>query len=53
MLFALLIFAYGGNSSDLLGNRLSDQFESLGLLGLANVLLVIFFMFSLKLKKTK
>jgi hypothetical protein len=53
MLFALLIFAYGGNSSDLLGNRLSDQFESMGLLGLANVLLVIFFMFSLKLKKTK
>jgi hypothetical protein len=40
--FSVLIIFYDGNSSDLLGTDLSDKFENLGLLGIANLGLVGF-----------
>jgi hypothetical protein len=38
--FVILIFFFGGNSTDLLGKNLSAGFDSLGLLGISNILLI-------------
>lgn len=38
--FVVLIFFYGGNSSDLIGKKLATQFDQLGVLGLSNLLLI-------------
>lgn len=43
--FIVLIFFYGGNSSDLLGNKLSDRFAILGVLGLGNLGIIGFALF--------
>ena len=51
--FTIIVFCYGANSSDLLGNQLSDKFEAIGLLGIANMMLVILFLYIQKLEKTK
>lgn len=40
VLFILIILAYGANSSDLLGNHLSDNFENWGVLGIGNLALI-------------
>lgn len=39
-IFLVVIFFFGANSSDLLGKTLSSRFESLGLLGISNLILV-------------
>ncbi len=41
-LFVLLIFFYSGNSSDIMGNELADKIDKMGLLGISNILLIIF-----------
>ena len=38
--FVLLMFFFGANSTDLLGRNLSSQFDSLGLLGMTNLILI-------------
>ncbi|MBK7129268.1 MAG: DUF2029 domain-containing protein [Crocinitomicaceae bacterium] len=40
VVFTLLIFFYGANSNDLLGNPLSDTFDRYSTIGLANLLLI-------------
>lgn len=37
LLFVILVFLFGGNSSDLLGTALSERVEEAGVLGLANL----------------
>lgn len=39
--FIPLIVFYGGNSSDLFGSKLSNKFEEMGLLGIANFMLIL------------
>lgn len=39
--FAILIFFYGGNSSDLIGKKLATQFDQWGVLGISNLVLVV------------
>jgi len=41
-IFILLILFYGANSTDLLGKTLSQQFDSMGLLGISNLLIIFF-----------
>ena len=41
LLFIILAFFYGGNSSDMLGNEGSDNFDKLGFLGLSNLVFII------------
>ena len=43
-LLCLVLFMYGGNSSDLLGNKGSDWFENMGLLGWGNLGLIAFYL---------
>ncbi|MCC9137698.1 glycosyltransferase family 87 protein [Pontibacter silvestris] len=38
--FVVLIFLYEGNSSDLLGKKLANQFDQWGVLGLSNLVLI-------------
>lgn len=38
--FILLIFFYEGNSSDILGKNISHRFEEMGLLGIANLIII-------------
>ena len=53
LLFIILAFFYGGNSSDMLGNEGSDNFDKLGFLGLSNLVFIGFiFFFSSKKKFT-
>ena len=40
--FVVLIFFYALNSSDILGHKLSDKFDEMGLLGISNLLLIAF-----------
>lgn len=40
-LFFILFFFYGMNSNDLLGNPLSNYFDSLSTIGVANILLIV------------
>lgn len=47
-LFVILLFFYGANSNDLLGNPLSDLFDRFSTIGVANLGLVIFFVFMRK-----
>jgi hypothetical protein len=42
LLFILIVFLYGGNSTDLLGNNLSDKFEKYGMLGIGNLGIILF-----------
>ena len=52
LLFIILAFFYGGNSSDMLGNEGSDNFDKLGFLGLSNLVFIGFILFfSAKKKK--
>ena len=44
ILLCLVLFMYGGNSSDLLGNKGSDWFENMGLLGWGNLGLMAFYL---------
>jgi hypothetical protein len=43
--FVILLFLYGCNSSDLIGNKLSDVFEKAGVLGFSNMGLVALSLF--------
>ncbi len=43
--FVILIFLYEGNSSDILGNRLADKFDEMGMLGISNLLIIVFSMY--------
>ncbi len=52
-IFTIIGLGYGANSSDLLGNTLSNQFEKWGILGLANIALIIFTIYILKFRKNK
>ncbi len=47
MVFIVLVVFYGGNSSDLFGNVLSNKFEQMGLLGLANLGIIFFTIYTL------
>ncbi|MBK5286338.1 MAG: hypothetical protein JJE25_13135 [Bacteroidia bacterium] len=38
--FIVLIFFFGGNSTDLLGKSLSGKFDELGLLGISNLIII-------------
>lgn len=38
--FVVLIFFYGGNSTDLLGKKLASQFNEAGVLGLSNLIII-------------
>ncbi|MCX6283586.1 MAG: glycosyltransferase family 87 protein, partial [Bacteroidetes bacterium] len=40
--FIILIFFYGGNSTDLLGMKLSDQLFNMGMIGISNLLIISF-----------
>jgi len=40
--FSILIFLYEGNSSDILGNRLADKFDEMGMLGISNLFIIMF-----------
>ncbi|MGY8953844.1 MAG: glycosyltransferase family 87 protein [Flavobacteriales bacterium] len=51
LLFIILAFFYGGNSSDMLGNEGSDNFDKLGFLGLSNLVFIGFILFSSSKKK--
>jgi hypothetical protein len=51
VLFAALIILYGANSSDIFGSDLSNKFEEMGLLGLANIGIIAFVLI-ISLKKT-
>ena len=48
ILFTILIFLYDGNSSDLLGKNLAAKFETHGLLGISNLILIgsVIFLYS-------
>ena len=39
-LFVIIMFMYGGNSSDILGKKLAHNFEEWGILGISNLLLI-------------
>lgn len=41
VIFSILIFFYGANSNDLLGNPISDAFDRFSTIGLANLMLVL------------
>lgn len=41
-IFVVLLFFYGANSNDLLGNPLSDKFDAYSTIGLANLGLILF-----------
>lgn len=45
--FIALLFMYGGNSSELLGKSLSDEFSKWGILGISNLIIIgtVFFWF--------
>ena len=51
LLFIILAFFYGGNSSDMLGNEGSDNFDKLGFLGLSNLVFIGFILFFSAKKK--
>jgi hypothetical protein len=51
--FILLAFLYGGNSPDLLGKEVSRQFENYGLLGLSNLIIILFIIYIYSKNKTK
>jgi hypothetical protein len=51
LLFIILAFFYGGNSSDMLGNEGSDNFDKLGFLGLSNLVFIGFILFFSSKKK--
>lgn len=42
VIFIILLFIYGGNSSDIIGMKASLKYDSLGLLGISNFLIIIF-----------
>lgn len=44
ILFVVLIFFYGGNSTDLLGRDLSDFLFERALIGISNLLLIVYFL---------
>ena len=50
--FVILIFFYAFNSSDILGHKLSDKFDEMGLLGISNLLLIAFSLY-VTFKKNK
>lgn len=41
-IFILVIFFYSGNSSDIMGNKLADKIDKMGLLGISNILFIGF-----------
>ena len=50
-IFIIIVFVYGANSSDLLGNNLSAYFEKWGFLGIANMSLLILLIYIHKFEK--
>jgi len=42
LILVVLIFLYGGNSTDLLGLKLSDLLFDMGMIGISNIVLIIF-----------
>jgi len=53
--FIILLFFFGGNSTDLLGKSLSAKFDELGLLGISNLFIIalVLYLFSFRNKTMK
>jgi len=49
--FTLLLFFYGANSNDLIGNPLSDKFDTYSTIGLANLGLIFLLIFLVRKKE--
>lgn len=45
VLFIVLAFAYGGNSTDLFGKELSQQIDQFGILGISNLVIILTVLF--------
>jgi hypothetical protein len=44
-IFAILIFLYEGNSSDILGHSLANKLDEMGMLGISNLFIMAFSMY--------